>query len=73
MTEFTYKLVKDGRVLISWRGRVVVTLAGEQAAAFRAQAADARPDALALLLARVTGNFKRGNERAARPDGPRHP
>jgi hypothetical protein len=66
VTELTYKTTKDGRVLISWRGRVVVTLAGDEAAAFRAQAAGATPDELALLLARVTGNFKRGNERPAR-------
>jgi hypothetical protein len=66
MTEFGFRILKDGRVRISWQGRTVVTLAGDRAAAFREQAATATPEQLELLLARVTGNFKRGNERLAR-------
>jgi hypothetical protein len=60
-----YRLVKDGRVRISHRDRHVVTLAGERAAAFRAAVAPDGADEQ-LLMARVTGNFKRGNERVGR-------
>jgi hypothetical protein len=66
VTEFGFRILKDGRVRISRQGRNVVTLAGERAAAFREQAATAGPEELQRLLARVTGNFKRGNERLAR-------
>jgi hypothetical protein len=62
---FAYRLVKDGRVRISHRDRHVVTLAGERAAAFRAAVSQDGADEQ-LLMARVTGNFKRGNERVAR-------
>jgi hypothetical protein len=56
-------------VRISHRGRHVVTLAGTQAATFTRRA-DAATDeaALQLLMARMTGNFKRGNERRQSPD-----
>jgi hypothetical protein len=63
--QFAYRLVKDGRVRISHRDRHVVTLAGERAAAFRAALEEDGADEQ-LLMARVTGNFKRGNERVAR-------
>ncbi len=50
-------------MLISWQGRDVVTLAGERARQFVVRAEGLGGDALQLLLARATGNFKRGNER----------
>jgi hypothetical protein len=67
MGQFAYRLLKDGRVRISHRDRHVVTLAGERAAFFRANIEQADGDeAEQLLMARVTGNFKLGNERVAR-------
>jgi hypothetical protein len=63
---FAWTATKDGRVRISWQGRVVTTLAGERAARFLEQVEHADEDAEQLLLARVTGNFKRGNERGGR-------
>ncbi len=60
---FTWAATKDGLVRISWQGRVVVTLAGHRAARFLEQVEHADEDAEQHLLARVTGNFKRGNER----------
>ena len=65
MRDFAYRLVKDGGVHIAWRHRHVVTLAGDRAMAFRRQLEGADPDEQQLLMARVTGNFKRGNERRA--------
>jgi hypothetical protein len=63
VSEFAYRSTKDGRVLISWQGRPVVTLAGSRAQTFLARADGLEGEELQLQLARVTGNFKRGNER----------
>lgn len=66
MGEFAYTLTRDGRVRISHRDRHVVTLAGAKAEALAAKLNSADPDAAQLLMAKATGNFKRGNERLAR-------
>lgn len=65
---FAWASTKDGRIRISWRGKVVTTLAGAPAARFLTQVEGADEEAEQLLMARVTGNFKRGNERS-RPGG----
>jgi hypothetical protein len=60
--EFSYTRTKDG-VRIAFRGKVVTTLAGTSAARFLARADGAGDDIQQHLMARATGNFKRGNER----------
>ena len=62
---FTHRTTKDGKVLISWQGRVVTTLAGTRAEKLIAALDGADRRAVQHLLARATGNFKRGNERPA--------
>lgn len=61
---YTWRETADGRLIVSWQGRPVGTLKGDEARRLsgRLRAADAREQQ--LLLARATGNFKRGNERA---------
>lgn len=44
-------------------------VAGAKAAALAAKLGAANPDEAQLLLARATGNFKRGNERLRRDRG----
>ncbi len=63
---FDFTVSKDGRILIRWSGRLVTLLKGEEAERFLKRAAGLEREALQLLLARVTGNFKRGNEKAGR-------
>jgi hypothetical protein len=63
---FAWASTQDGRVRISWRGKVVTTLADGPAARFLEQVEHADGDAEQLLMARATGNFKRGNERSRR-------
>jgi hypothetical protein len=63
---FAWAATKDGRVRISWRGTVVTTLTGDRATRFLHEVEHADEDAEQLLMARVTGNFKRGNERSRR-------
>ena len=61
--QFGHRLTKDGRVLVSFQGRHVVTVGGAKAERLAAALATADPDEAERLLARATGNFKRGNER----------
>lgn len=61
---FRFTVTGDGRIFIRWSGRVVTVLKGAAAEKFLAASATRDPAGLQLLLARVTGNFKRGNERA---------
>lgn len=60
---FSYRATADGRVMIAWNGRTARTLTGARAARFLAAVDGADPERCQLEMARVTGNFKRGNER----------
>ena len=60
---FSFRTTKDGKLLVSWQGRVVTTLKGTAAAKLLARLTTASPHDIQQALARVTGNFKRGNER----------
>jgi hypothetical protein len=60
---FEYRESKSGRVVILWRGRQVLVLKGRSAAAFASRIADLDPSGQQLAMAKVTGNFKRGNEK----------
>ena len=57
---FDLQVTRD-KVLVRFRGRLVRTLVGADADEVRA--AIASGDDVQLLVARKTGNFKRGNER----------
>ena len=61
---FSYR-TSVGEVAIRRGGRVVTTLRGRAADEFLARVASATPEELQLAMARVTGNYRRGNERAA--------
>ena len=59
---FDYRITQDGRVLVSRGGRRVVTVGGRDAD--RLIALLGEDDSLdQALLARATGNYRRGNER----------
>ena len=60
---FTYAVTKDGRIRISHQGRVVTTVAGQAATRLSERLKGASEADEQQLLARATGNFKRGNER----------
>ena len=66
---FSASFTKDGRVRIHWGGRCVMTLGGERAQALRAELEGASFEAQQYTLQRVTGNFKRGNERLFKRGG----
>ncbi len=64
MSGFTALVTKDERVMVTRDGRAVATLAGRPAERLALELSRAPDeDARQLLLARATGNYKRGNER----------
>jgi len=60
---FTYLATKDGKVFICWHGKQVKTLTGLEAARFTGMVLELDHKTAQLLMARMTGNFKRGNKR----------
>ena len=63
---FTWRATKRGEVLVQHRGRLAATLRGDAARELLAALEGAGPGEAQQLLARVTGDYKRGNERLAR-------
>ena len=59
---FDYQITKDGRVLVSWHGRQIRTLAGKQAEKLIAALEGVDEAGVQLALAKATGHFKHGNE-----------
>jgi hypothetical protein len=64
--DFSYRATKDGKVLIAWHGKPIVTLKGGKAKSFIEKTSVANEEQQQLLMARATGNFKHGNERVGK-------
>ena len=62
---FTFRQRKDGEVQVLHRGRLASTLRGADALDFLSAVHAGTPSDAQQLMARVTGNYKRGNERLA--------
>ena len=60
---FTFRTTKDGKVFIHWNGRQIMILKGKTADKFIASIEQSDSQQAQLLMARVTGHFKHGNER----------
>ena len=60
---FAYRVTKDKKVLISYEGKQVTTLSGKKADEFISKIQNAEGKEAQLIMAKVTGNFKRGNEK----------
>ena len=59
---FSFRAGKDGKVFITWRGQQAAVLAGRQADSFLSRVSRLDSQGQQLAMAKVTGNFKRGNE-----------
>jgi hypothetical protein len=62
---FSWQVTKDGRVLVSRGGRQVAVVAGADADRLRPRL-EGSPRTAQQALARVTGNYRRGNEQVTR-------
>ncbi len=62
---FSYRQRKNGDVEVLHHGRVAATLRGRDASDFLAEVEGSASEEGQHFTARVTGNYKRGNERVA--------
>ncbi len=60
---FSYQHTKNGKVFIFWYDKQAKILTGQDADKFIAEIESLDELGAQLLMARLTGNFKRGNER----------
>jgi len=60
---FSYQSTADGRVRIFHHDQLAATLARAAASRFLEKARTAGKEELQLLMAKATGNYKRGNEK----------
>ncbi len=62
-TPFSFREGGDGKVFLFWRDRQVMILKGRKAQSFLLKLPDLDALGQQMLMAKETGNFKRGNER----------
>lgn len=60
---FSYRTSKDNKVFIDWHGKQVMVIKGKAGEKFLAKMQGATPKEAQLIMAKITGNFKRGNEK----------
>ena len=60
---FTYRITKDKKVFISYEGKQVTALSGTKAEKFINDISGVDGKDAQLIMAKITGNFKRGNEK----------
>jgi hypothetical protein len=63
---FTYRITKDKKAFISYEGKQVTALSGKKAEDFITKIQNAEGKEAQLIMAKATGNFKRGNERLSK-------
>ncbi|MEC1374296.1 hypothetical protein [Heyndrickxia oleronia] len=62
---FTYRISKNNTIFIDWYGKQVKIIKGKAAEKLLTKITQAENEKeIQLLLAKVTGNFKRGNEKS---------
>jgi hypothetical protein len=62
---FIYRTRKNGDVQLLHHGKLAGTLRGPEAQDFLAEMRDCGPEQAQQSMARLTGNYKHGNERLA--------
>ena len=60
---FSYKITKDKKVFLYWYGKQVSILRGKESERFIAKIKNVNKKEAQLIIAKITGNFKRGNEK----------
>ena len=60
---FSYKLIKDNKAQISYKGKMIIVITGKEYNKLLRVIALDNIYELQLFLAKITGNFKHGNEK----------
>jgi hypothetical protein len=60
---FSFRKNREEKVFISWHGRSVMTLKGKKAMSFLERVLKLNGLEHQRIMAKITGNFKRGNEK----------
>lgn len=68
---FSYKVSKDNKVFIYWYGKQVIIIKGKDSEKFLAKIENADAMEAQLIMAKLTGNFKRGNEKISKRNNQR--
>lgn len=66
---FKFRRYKNGNVSVFWNNKEVTILKGGNAQKFLAEIEDKSEYETQLVMAKITGNFKRGNEREGKQKG----
>jgi len=59
---FSYQVVHSEKIFIYWKSKQIKILKGKEAVKFLLKLEDLGHNQAQQLMAKVTGNFKRGNE-----------
>jgi hypothetical protein len=65
---FGYKELKDSKMQITFQGRLIMTIQGKEYSKFLGILERADDYDIQLFLAKITGQFKHGNERKTKRD-----
>jgi len=60
---FSFQVIKDDKVVIRYKGRSAMTLRGKEGARFLSKIEGQESRQQQLVMAKLTGQFKMGNER----------
>jgi hypothetical protein len=66
---FSYQQYKNGNISICWKEKEVMILKNKKAEAFLSQISGKLQFDEQMAMAKITGNFKRGNEREGKIKG----
>ena len=61
---FTYKITKSDKVFIFRNNKQIMTIKGQNALKFKNMVLTSSESQIQLYLAKITGNYKHGNERS---------
>ncbi len=60
---FSWKILKNGRAIIYWKNKNIKTISGKQFEKIECLIENDDVFEIQLYLAKITGNFKHGNEK----------
>jgi len=61
---FSYKITANGKIIIYYNSRQIMIVTGSNSVKLQSKLLDKSDRQVQLILAKITGNFKHGNERS---------